>query len=34
LIRDADGVLTAILIDSERDGSWARRVEVKRAPAP
>jgi hypothetical protein len=34
LVRDADGAVTAILIDSERDGTWARRVEVKRPPLP
>lgn len=34
LVRDADGILTAILIDSERDGSWARRVEVTRPRLP
>ena len=34
LVRDADGVLTAILIDSERNGTWARRVEVERPRHP
>ena len=34
LVRDADGILTAILIDSERDGTWARRVEVERPQFP
>jgi len=34
LVRDADGILTAILIDSERNGTWARRVEVERPRHP